>query len=69
MAAGPRPGSGAVTQFSRRCSLSSRGAGTGLERALDALVPQWIAAAWPFTQPRYIGRDLSWADRLTLPPS
>ena len=27
--------------------------GTGLERALDALVPQWIAAAWPFTHPRY----------------
>ena len=44
-------------------------ADTGLERALDALVPQWIAAAWPFTQPRYIGRDLSWADWLTLPPS
>lgn len=42
-------------------------ADTGLERALDALVPQWIAAAWPFTQPRYIGRDLSRADWLTLP--
>jgi 4-amino-4-deoxy-L-arabinose transferase-like glycosyltransferase len=41
--------------------------GTGLERALDALVPQWIAAAWPFTQPRYIGRDLSWAQWLALP--
>src|SRR6185437_1590889 len=26
-----------------------------------------IAAAWPFTQPRYIGRDLSWADWLALP--
>ena len=41
--------------------------GTDLERALDALVPQWIAAAWPFTQPRYIGRDLSWAQWLALP--
>jgi len=41
--------------------------GTGLERALDALVPQWIAAAWPFTQPRFIGRDLSWAQWLALP--
>ena len=41
--------------------------GTGLERALDALVPQWIAAAWPFTHPRYIGRDLSWAEWLALP--
>jgi hypothetical protein len=42
-------------------------AGTGLERTLDALVPQWIAAAWPFTAPRYVGRDLSWADWLALP--
>ncbi len=42
-------------------------AGTGLERAVDALVPQWIAAAWPFTQPRYVGRDVSWADWLALP--
>ena len=41
--------------------------GTGLESAVDALVPQWIAAAWPFTQPRYVGRDLSWADWLALP--
>ena len=41
--------------------------GTDLQRALDALVPQWIAAAWPFTRPRYIGRDLSWADWLALP--
>jgi hypothetical protein len=42
-------------------------AGTDLQRSLDALVPQWIAAAWPFTRPRYIGRDLSWADWLALP--
>ena len=42
-------------------------AGTDLEGALDALVPQWIAAAWPFTRPRYLGRDLSWADWLALP--
>jgi hypothetical protein len=41
--------------------------GTDLQRVLDALVPQWIAAAWPFTRPRYIGRDLSWADWLALP--
>jgi Acetyltransferase (GNAT) domain len=41
--------------------------GTGLQRAVDALVPAWIAADWPFTQPRYIGRDLSWADWLALP--
>jgi hypothetical protein len=42
-------------------------AGTGLEHALDVLVPQWIAAAWPFTRPRYLGRDLSWTDWLALP--
>ena len=42
-------------------------ASTGLERAVDALVPRWIAAAWPFTRPRYVGRDLSWADWLALP--
>jgi 4-amino-4-deoxy-L-arabinose transferase-like glycosyltransferase len=41
--------------------------GTGLERALDALVPRWIAAAWPFTHPRFVGRDLSWAQWLALP--
>jgi hypothetical protein len=41
--------------------------GTDLERALDALVPRWIAAAWPFTRPRYLGRDLSWAEWLALP--
>ena len=39
-------------------------AGTSLQAALDTLVPRWIAAAWPFTQPRYIGHDLSWADWL-----
>jgi hypothetical protein len=42
-------------------------AGTDLERALDALVPRWIAADWPFTRPRHLGRDLSWADWLALP--
>jgi hypothetical protein len=42
-------------------------AGTGLQDALDALVPRWIADIWPFRQPRYIGRDLSWADWLALP--
>jgi hypothetical protein len=41
--------------------------GTGLQRTVDVLVPEWIAAAWPFTRPRYIGRDLSWADWLALP--
>jgi hypothetical protein len=43
-------------------------AGTGLQDDLDELVPRWIGAAWPFTRPRYIGRDLSWADWQALPP-
>ncbi|MFJ9038570.1 N-acetyltransferase [Streptomyces sp. NPDC102406] len=41
---------------------------TAAERALDALVPQWIAGDWPFRQPRYLGRDISWQDWLALPP-
>jgi RimJ/RimL family protein N-acetyltransferase len=47
--------------------VADAAAGTGLERAVDALVPRWIAAAWPFTRPRYVGRDLSWDDWLALP--
>ncbi|HEY3714524.1 MAG TPA: hypothetical protein VGL39_08365 [Jatrophihabitantaceae bacterium] len=42
-------------------------AGGALEQALDAFVPQWITAAWPFQQPRYVGRDLSWPDWRALP--
>jgi hypothetical protein len=42
-------------------------AGSELERALDSLVPRWIAADWPFERPRFIGRDLSWRDWLELP--
>jgi len=34
---------------------------------VNALVPRWIADAWPFTRPRLVGRDLSWADWLALP--
>ncbi|MFI7284615.1 N-acetyltransferase [Micromonospora chersina] len=41
--------------------------GGDLERAFDALVPRWIAADWPFQQPRYLGRDISWQDWLALP--
>ena len=43
--------------------------GGEVERALDALVPQWIAADWPFRQPRYLGRDITWQDWLALPPA
>jgi len=41
--------------------------GGEVERALDALVPQWIAADWPFQQPRYLGRDITWQEWLALP--
>lgn len=41
--------------------------GGPIERALDDLVPRWIAQAWPFTRPRFIGRDLSWPAWLALP--
>jgi hypothetical protein len=42
-------------------------AGGADERAFDLLVPRWIAADWPFAQPRYPGRDISWKDWLALP--
>ncbi|WP_327067957.1 N-acetyltransferase [Kitasatospora sp. NBC_01250] len=41
--------------------------GGEIEAALDALVPSWIGADWPFAQPRCLGRDISWADWLALP--
>ena len=41
--------------------------GTELEAALDDLVPRWIAEVWPLTRPRYVGRDLSWAEWMALP--
>ncbi|MEU6112993.1 N-acetyltransferase [Streptomyces sp. NPDC047117] len=41
--------------------------GSEVERALDALVPQWIATAWPFQHPRCLGRDITWQDWLALP--
>jgi len=33
-----------------------------LARCLDETIPTWLTAAWPFTRPRIIGRDISWAD-------
>ncbi|MBV9291200.1 MAG: hypothetical protein JO222_02030 [Frankiales bacterium] len=41
--------------------------GGDVESALDALVPEWIATAWPFRNARFIGRDLSWEEWLALP--
>jgi hypothetical protein len=43
-------------------------AGTDLERALEEFVPRWVARDWPFARPRYVGRDLTWAEWLRLPP-
>jgi hypothetical protein len=41
--------------------------GGPIEAALDTLVPRWIADDWPFTTPRYIGRDITWPDWSALP--
>jgi hypothetical protein len=41
--------------------------GSDLERALDELVPRWIAEDWPLEKPRYVGRDLTWAEWIALP--
>ncbi|WP_410657268.1 N-acetyltransferase [Amycolatopsis sp. lyj-112] len=41
--------------------------GGEVERTLDALVPRWIAADWPFRLPRFLGRDITWQDWLALP--
>lgn len=43
--------------------------GSDAERAIDELVPQWIAADWPFQQPRCLGRDISWQEWMALPPA
>jgi RimJ/RimL family protein N-acetyltransferase len=42
--------------------------GSDVERVMTDLVPSWIAAEWPFRRPRHVGRDLSWAEWLALPP-
>ncbi|MER7588885.1 hypothetical protein ABTW72_15265 [Micromonospora sp. NPDC127501] len=41
--------------------------GSEVEAAVDALVPQRIAADRPFRQPRCLGRDITWRDWLALP--
>jgi hypothetical protein len=41
--------------------------GGPLEATLLEFVPRWLAEVWPFTSPRFIGRDLSWAQWLALP--
>jgi hypothetical protein len=41
--------------------------GSPLGLILDEFVPAWIAEAWPLQEPRYVGRDLTWAEWLALP--
>jgi hypothetical protein len=41
--------------------------GSDVEQALDAFVPRWLAERWPLEKPRYVGRDLSWAEWIALP--
>lgn len=41
--------------------------GPSVETALDELVPEWIASDWPPTEPRYVGRDLTWDQWLAIP--
>jgi hypothetical protein len=41
--------------------------GSEVERALDELVPRWLADEWPFRAPRLIGRDLTWQEWTALP--
>lgn len=41
--------------------------GSVVEQALEELVPRWIAQDWPFERPRYVGRDLTWAEWIALP--
>ncbi|WP_432536321.1 GNAT family N-acetyltransferase [Kineococcus arenarius] len=42
--------------------------GSELEAVLDAEVPRWVHRDWPFTAPRFVGRDLTWQQWLALPP-
>ena len=41
--------------------------GSDVQRELDALVPRWVAEDWPLRSPRFVGRDLSWAEWVALP--
>lgn len=41
--------------------------GSDVEGHLDHFVAVWIRSAWPLRSPRYIGRDLTWDQWLSLP--
>ena len=36
--------------------------GSDLDELLEVAIPVWISAEWPLRSPRYIGRDLTWAE-------
>ena len=38
-----------------------------VELALDQFVPRWVATNWPLEEPRFVGRDVTWAEWLRLP--
>jgi hypothetical protein len=40
--------------------------GGALDEVLHDAIPAWIASEWPFTSPRYIGEQLTWAEWLAL---
>jgi hypothetical protein len=48
------------------CWVVDRLVGSDVERALDEFVPRWLGS-WPMPRPRYVGRDLSWAEWNALP--
>jgi hypothetical protein len=41
--------------------------GSEVEQALDDLVPRWLDDDWPLERPRFVGRDLTWAEWVALP--
>jgi RimJ/RimL family protein N-acetyltransferase len=41
--------------------------GSEIGGALDVFVPSWITGSWPFRHPRFLGRDLTWDEWLSLP--
>jgi RimJ/RimL family protein N-acetyltransferase len=40
---------------------------TGLEKALDEAVREWISSEWPFESVLYPGRDMTWEEVASLP--
>ncbi|SDL35931.1 hypothetical protein SAMN04488242_1205 [Tessaracoccus oleiagri] len=41
--------------------------GSEVEETLDEAVPTWVEAVWPFDNPRYVGKDISWKEWVALP--